>query len=167
MMNTQQDMLDFNLQRFLEAQDAYGSYDQAVRELEEGCKRSHWIWYVFPQLKGLGFSYNSLFYGISCRQEAEAFLANKTLEERLRTVCRLILKQAESGKGMREVLGSTDAMKVRSSLTLFDAIMPGDQYGECIDKCYGGKRDGRTLAMLADRPVQPWLTAPSNLADIL
>ncbi len=148
-MNVTGDNTDFNLQRFLEAQDSYGSYDQAVRELEEGCKCSHWIWYVFPQMRGLGFSYNSQFYGISCRQEVEAYLANKTLEERLRKACGLLLKQAESGKGMREVLGSTDAMKVRSSLTLFDAVMPGDLYGECLDKCYGGKRDGRTLAMLA------------------
>lgn len=147
-MNGTGDCTEFNLQRFLEAQDAYGSYDLAVSELEQGCKRSHWIWYVFPQMRGLGRSYNSQFYGISCRQEAEAYLANKTLEERLRRVCGLLLRQAEAGKDMRDVLGGIDSMKVRSSLTLFDAIAPGGPYGECLDKCYGGNRDGRTLSML-------------------
>ena len=147
-MSNTENKQDFNLTRFLKAQDGYGSYEQAVRELEQGCKRSHWIWYVFPQMRGLGFSYNSNFYGISCREEAEAYLADKTLEERLRKVCTLLLRQAEAGKDMREVLGGIDAKKVRSSLTLFDAVAPGGLYGECLDKCYGGKRDGRTLNML-------------------
>lgn len=147
-MNAPHDMQDFNLQRFQEAQDAYGSYEQAVSELEQGRKRSHWIWYVFPQMRGLGFSHNSLFYGISCRLEAGAYLANKTLAERLRRVCTLLLRLAQAGKDMREVLGDIDAKKVRSCLTLFDFVAPGDIYGECLDACYGGRRDSRTLGML-------------------
>ena len=77
----------YNLLRFVEAQEAYGIYDIAVSELERGRKRSHWIWFVFPQMKGLGYSYNSNFYGITCREEAEAYLENKILNERLRKVC--------------------------------------------------------------------------------
>lgn len=77
----------YNLLRFVEAQEAYGIYDIAVSELERGRKRSHWIWFVFPQMKGLGYSYNSNFYGITCRKEAEAYLENKILNERLRKVC--------------------------------------------------------------------------------
>lgn len=147
-MNTLPDIQALNLQRFLEAQDAYGSYEQAVSELEQGRKRSHWIWYVFPQMRGLGFSSNAHFYGISCRQEAEAYLANKTLEERLRRVCSVLLRLAQAGKDMREVLGGIDAKKVCSCLTLFDFVAPGDIYGECLDACYGGRRDSKTLGML-------------------
>ena len=77
----------YNLLRFVEAQETYGIYDIAVSELERGRKRSHWIWFVFPQMKGLGYSYNSNFYGITCREEAEAYLENKILNERLRKVC--------------------------------------------------------------------------------
>lgn len=77
----------YNLLRFVEAQEAYGIYDIAVSELERGRKRSHWVWFVFPQMKGLGYSYNSNFYGITCREEAEAYLENKILNERLRKVC--------------------------------------------------------------------------------
>ena len=77
----------YNLLRFIEAQESYGIYDIALGELERGRKRSHWIWFVFPQMKGLGDSYNSNFYGITCREEAEAYLENKILNERLRKVC--------------------------------------------------------------------------------
>lgn len=72
----------YNLLRFVEAQESYGIYDIAVDELECGRKRSHWIWFVFPQMKGLGYSYNSNYYGITCREEAEAYLAHKILNER-------------------------------------------------------------------------------------
>ena len=88
----------YNLLRFVEAQEAYGIYDIAVSELERGRKRSHWIWFVFPQMKGLGYSYNSNFYGITCREEAEAYLENKILNERLRKVCRILLEQVRGGK---------------------------------------------------------------------
>lgn len=77
----------YNLLRFIEAQESYEIYDIAVSELERGRKRSHWVWFVFPQMKGLGYSYNSNFYGITCREEAEAYLENKILNERLRKVC--------------------------------------------------------------------------------
>ena len=88
----------YNLLRFVEAQETYGIYDIAVSELERGRKRSHWIWFVFPQMKGLGYSYNSNFYGITCREEAEAYLENKILNERLRKVCRILLEQVRGGK---------------------------------------------------------------------
>ncbi len=138
----------FDLHRFIEAQEAYGIYNQAVRELEQGCKCSHWIWFVFPQMKGLGYSYNSNYYGISCREEAEEYLKDEVLNERLRKVCQLLLNQVEQGKTAREVLGGIDARKACSCLTLFDAVSPNDIFGECLEKCYNGKHDGRTLKML-------------------
>lgn len=140
----------YNIHRFLEAQISFGIYNRAVGELEKGRKRSHWIWFVFPQMKGLGYSYNSNFYGITCREEAEAYLADETLNERLRNVCRILLEQVRTGKTTREILGGIDSHKVCSCLTLFDAISPHDLFAECLDVCYGGKRDERTLRMLGD-----------------
>ena len=140
----------YNLCRFVKAQEAYGVYDIAVRELESGRKTSHWIWFVFPQMKGLGHSYNSNFYGITCREEAEAYLADKTLNKRLREVCLILLEQVKSGKTTREILGGIDSCKVCSCLTLFDVISSHDLFAECLDVCYGGKRDGRTLKILRE-----------------
>lgn len=108
----------YNIHRFLEAQVSFGIYNRAVSELECGRKMSHWIWFVFPQMKGLGRSYNSNFYGITCREEAEAYLADETLNERLRKVCKILLEQVQSGKTPREVLGGIDSHKVRSCLML-------------------------------------------------
>lgn len=95
----------YNLLRFVEAQETYGIYDIAVSELERGRKRSHWIWFVFPQMKGLGYSYNSNYYGITCREEAEAYLENKILNERLRKVCRILLEQVRGGRSVHQILG--------------------------------------------------------------
>lgn len=88
----------YNLLRFIEAQESYGIYDIALGELERGRKRSHWVWFVFPQMKGLGYSYNSNYYGITCREEAEAYLENKILNERLKKEC---LEVCYQGKRMK------------------------------------------------------------------
>ena len=138
----------YNLLRFVEAQEAYGIYDIAVSELERGRKRSHWIWFVFPQMKGLGYSYNSNFYGITCREEAEAYLENKILNERLRKVCRILLEQVRGGRSVHQILGGIDSYKVESCLTLFDAVLPNDIFAECLEVCYQGKRDEKSLDML-------------------
>jgi len=138
----------YNIHRFLEAQMSFGIYQRALEEMKNGRKRNHWIWFVFPQMKGLGYSYNSNFYGITCREEAEAYLADETLNERLRSVCNLLLQHVKAGKTTREILGGIDSCKVCSCLTLFDAVSPHELFAECLQVCYGGKRDSKTLDLL-------------------
>lgn len=103
---------------------------------------------MFPQMKGLGYSYNSNFYGITCREEAEAYLENKILNERLRKVCRILLEQVRGGRSVHQILGGIDSYKVKSCLTLFDAVLPNDIFAECLEVCYQGERDEKSLDML-------------------
>ena len=133
-----------NLQRFLSAQEY--DYPIALREIQNGCKQSHWIWYIFPQIKGLGFSYQSQFYGITDRQEAEAYLAEPTLNARLREITLALLKHTD--KSADQILGHIDALKVKSSMTLFDAISPNDIYAEVLNTFYNGQRCQKTLKFL-------------------
>ena len=141
----------YNLKRFLDAQNEYGMYDIAMGELKRGRKRSHWIWYVFPQIKGLGFSYNSQYFGIGSIEEAKQYLENPILRDRLVRACSLLKEQAEQGKNMEEVLGGIDSFKVRSCLTLFDAVSPHDVFEECLQACYDGEKDKKTLELLKTR----------------
>lgn len=134
----------FNLNRFVVAQDAV--YDTVVSELSEGRKRSHWMWYIFPQLKHLGHSYNAKFYGISGWEEAKAYLANPILDARLRKVSEIILALPEDDA--REVFGGIDAIKLRSSMTLFDLVAPNDIFSRVLEKYFNGKRDRRTIAIV-------------------
>lgn len=134
----------FNLNRFIIAQDAV--YDTVVAELSDGCKRSHWMWYIFPQLKHLGHSYNAKFYGISGWEEAKAYLANPILDARLRKVSEIILVLPEDDA--REVFGGIDAIKLRSSMTLFDLVAPNDIFSRVLEKYFNGKRDRRTIAIV-------------------
>ena len=97
-------------------------------------------------MKGLGHSFNSGYYGISCRGEAEAYIGDAVLGARLREVAGALL--AVEGRSAREILGGIDALKVMSSMTLFDAVAPGDVFAAVLDKYYGGRRDARTLSML-------------------
>lgn len=133
-----------NLQRFLSAQER--DYPIALHEIQNGYKQSHWIWYIFPQIKGLGFSYNSQFYGIANRQEAEAYLAEPTLNARLREITLALL--AHKNKTAIQIFGHTDALKVKSSMTLFDAIAPDDIYADVINSFFAGERCKRTLEYL-------------------
>ena len=133
-----------NLQRFLSAQEH--DYPIALREIQDGCKQSHWIWYIFPQTKGLGRSYQSEFYGIANRQEAEAYLAEPTLNARLREITLALLEHRD--KTAIQILGHTDALKVRSSMTLFDAIAPNDIYADVLNTFFAGGRCRRTLEYL-------------------
>lgn len=140
-------MAEYNLERFIKAQDAaYSGYATALAEMKGGRKRSHWIWYVFPQIKGLGHSYNSEYYGISCLAEAKAYLADSTLGPRLHEITQALL--AIEGKSATEILGGIDALKVKSSMTLFDAAAPGGIFATALEKYYDGKRDALTLSML-------------------
>ena len=137
-------MLNHNLNRFLTAQAQ--DYPIALREIQNGCKQSHWIWYIFPQIKGLGFSYQSQFYGITNRQEAEAYLAEPTLNARLREITLALLEHKD--KTAQQILGGIDAIKVKSSMTLFDAIAPDDIYAEVLNTFYADERCKRTLEYL-------------------
>lgn len=137
-------MSDYNLQRFLDAQQ--GEYEQALAEVRNGRKYSHWIWYIFPQLKGLGMSYNSQYYGISGKEEAEGYLAHPVLGERLREITSAFLQL--KGKTAQEVFGSLDAMKVLSCMTLFNEVAPDDLFQQVIDRYYQGKPDETTTKML-------------------
>ncbi len=133
----------FDLKRFVTAQNAYDTYNIALKEIKEGRKRSHWIWYVFPQIQGLGHSYNSEYYGIKSIDEASAYIADKLLGQRLREITEALLKI--DNKMISEILGGIDAQKVRSCMTLFDLVSPHDIFEKVLDKYYGGKRCGITL----------------------
>lgn len=134
----------YNLIRFIEAQN--GVYPIALRELQEGCKRSHWMWYIFPQLKHLGHSYNSKFYGLSGKDEATAYLAEPVLNQRLREVSDVISNLPTNDAC--EVFGGIDGMKLRSSMTLFDIVSPNDIFARILDKYFNGQRDNRTLTII-------------------
>ncbi|MBR2577439.1 MAG: DUF1810 domain-containing protein [Erysipelotrichaceae bacterium] len=137
----------YDLKRFNDAQkDDYGL---ALREIQSGQKRSHWIWYIFPQLRGLGNSYNSQYYGISCLDEAKAYLEDGILGGRLREISAALLKL--DGNDPVSVMGSIDALKLHSSMTLFNEASKDDVFAEVLDKYYGGRKDGNTLKLLKKR----------------
>lgn len=130
--------------RFVEAQE--GSYRSALQELQEGRKRSHWMWFVFPQLRHLGHSYNAKFYGISGTEEASEYLKDPILGQRLREVCAAILDLPTDDAV--EVFGGIDSLKLKSSMTLFDLVSPDDVFVRVLDKYYLGRRDSRTIWIL-------------------
>ena len=134
----------YNLERFVEAQKS--EYDVALREIREGYKRSHWIWFVFPQMASLGLSYNARFYGISCVDEARAYLAHPILGKRLRQITEALLMH--KGKDMLSILGAIDTLKVCSCMTLFDAVSPDDVFRQVLETFYEDKRDAQTLALV-------------------
>ena len=137
-----------NLQRFLDGQRL--DYEAALEEMRAGEKRSHWIWYVFPQMKGLGHSPNAQFYGIVDLEEARAYLAHPVLGTRLREITQEVLRHA--GRDIVSIMGwEIDARKFKSSMTLFDAVSPDDIFAQALDVFFAGRRDRRTLAALLDR----------------
>ncbi len=134
----------FNLRRFVDAQET--AYPAALKELQDGRKRSHWMWYIFPQIKRLGHSYTSKFYAISGTEEAGAYLADPTLGQRLREVSTTLLNLP--GDDADEIFGGIDSHKLRSSMTLFDVVSPGDVFARVLDKFFQGQRDRLTLNIL-------------------
>jgi uncharacterized protein (DUF1810 family) len=132
------------LDRFVRAQQ--GHYDRALAELKAGRKTSHWIWFVLPQLRGLGRSQMAHEYVIDGRAEAEAYLAHPLLGERLRECVRTML--ARQGRSAASILGDIDALKFRSCLTLFDAVSTDTLFSRALDAFYDGERDAATLALL-------------------
>ena len=138
-----------SIERFLDAQNAtYAGYDQALEEVRNGRKVWHWIWYVFPQMRGLGHSERANYYGIADRGEAEEYLLNFTLNDRIHEVSEALLQH--QNKSAVSIFGALDAMKVQSSMTLFDAISPDDVFSKVLDQFYGGVRDKRTLELLGE-----------------
>jgi uncharacterized protein (DUF1810 family) len=137
----------FNLNRFLTAQKR--DYEQALNEIKNGRKQSHWMWYVFPQFDGLGFSPTSKQYAIKSVEEARAYLAHPVLGQRL-IECAEAMPQVE-GRSAIEILGSPDDMKLRSSATLFATVSPTDSvFDRLLGKYYGGRRDARTIHLIGD-----------------
>jgi uncharacterized protein (DUF1810 family) len=135
----------YNLQRFVDAQD--GIYDTALAELRDGSKRCHWMWFIFPQLAGLGRSTTTHFYGITSLDEAHAYLGHPLLGNRLAECAEAILPWA-GRRSAEQIFGPVDAMKLRSSLTLFDLGEPNSIFAETLDAFFRGERDERTLALL-------------------
>ena len=140
-------MEKYDIQRFITAQEqSYDGYKQALSEMQQGRKTSHWIWYIFPQIKGLGHSYMSNYYGISCLEEAQEYMSNEVLSARLREITNTLLSHKD--KTSKEILGYIDDMKVRSCMTLFDAVCPDDIFREVLNQFYDGKSCRRTLGKL-------------------
>ena len=131
----------YNLKRFIEVQMLY--YEQALQEIQDGMKRSHWIWFIFPQLAVLGYSWNAKYYGISGYDEAEAYLQHPILGKRLREVTNVLLTHREMA--ITDIFGDLDAMKVRSCMTLFDAVSPDDIFEKVLDVFYHGTCCKKTL----------------------
>jgi len=138
----------FDLDRFIKAQnDKYEGYNSALSEIRQGRKQGHWIWYVFPQLKNLGRSSTAQFYGIDGIDEARAYLDEPVLRERLIEISQALLEIEETNPV--KVLGHTDAMKVKSSITLFLAADPTiEVFRNVLDKFYQGKLDSLTTDIL-------------------
>lgn len=149
-MNTDNELLinketdAYKLIRFLRAQDYESSgYSSALQEVTNGRKRRHWIWYIFPQIKGLGHSDYSEYYGIDSLEEAKAYLKHNILGERLREISNALFQL--DGKTAVEIFGYTDAMKVKSCMTLFDIVSPHDIFKRVLEKYYDGQRCKLTL----------------------
>lgn len=136
---------DNDIQRFMDAQSG-GAYDRALAEIYAGRKRGHWIWYVFPQARGLGMSWNANYYGIGSWAELRAYVAHDLLMERLVEISQALLDL--EGDDPVAVLGGIDAVKVRSSMTLFELASEDPVFGQVINKYYGGQRDSLTLKLV-------------------
>ena len=137
-----------DLQRFVDAQAPV--YAEALAELAAGAKRSHWMWFIFPQLRGLGRSAMAQHYGIASQAEAAAYAAHPLLGPRLLECTRAVL--AVPGRSAEQIMGATDAMKLASSMTLFEAAVPGEAvFAAAIERFFAGRRDAATLALLGDR----------------
>jgi len=136
----------FDLQRFVAAQASV--YSQVLRELSDGRKRSHWMWFIFPQLRGLGHSRMAELYAISSRNEAAAYLKHPILGPRLRECTRLV--NAVEGRSIQQILGHPDDLKFRSSMTLFaSATNENEEFAAGIQKYFSGEYDQLTLDLLA------------------
>jgi uncharacterized protein (DUF1810 family) len=145
---TQADGDPYSLSRFVAAQDAAGTYERAVAELRAGYKASHWMWFVFPQLAGLGRSPMARRYAISSLDEARAYLHHRVLGPRL-AECATVLTETP-GRSAEQIFGGLDALKLRSSMTLFLRAAPAGEplYGQVLGQYFGGIPDPATDRLL-------------------
>src|SRR3954469_10170736 len=142
----------YNLTRFTRAQES--DYERALGEIRAGQKRSHWMWYVFPQVAGLGSSATSVRYAINSREEASAYLAHPVLGPRLLECAQALLRIDR--RSALQIFGSPDDMKLRSSATLFASVSrDGSVFDRTIDKYFGGQRDERTIELMRRPPLTP------------
>ena len=138
----------FNLRRFVDAQERV--FDQVCSELRNGRKRSHWMWYIFPQIKGLGYSAISVKYSISSLEEAKAYLDHPILGPRLRECARLV--NQIDGRAIEDIFGYPDDMKFHSSITLFAQAPPEDQvFKDALQKYFKGESDQLTIDRLGKK----------------
>jgi uncharacterized protein (DUF1810 family) len=137
----------YRLRRFVDAQDLNGKYQEVISELRNGHKSSHWMWYVFPQVRGLGQSRMANEYAIASLAEAQAYLGHPVLGPRLIECAGLLL--AIDGKSAADVLGSVDAIKLRSSMTLFSRADPQQAlFRQVLDRYFQGSEDPQTIRRL-------------------
>lgn len=140
-------LMEYDLQRFKDAQNTGGAYKNALKEIGNGQKLGHWMWYVFPQLRGLGRSETAVYYGIIGKSEAKAYLADKLLGGRLREITNSLIQVR--GKKAEDVFGPLDAKKLRSSLTLFYIVSGREEvFRKALAKYFDEKLDSKTLEML-------------------
>lgn len=141
-----------DLKRFLQAQKS--DYQRALSEVKCGRKRSHWMWYIFPQFDGLGFSATSKRYAIKSVAEAKAYLNHPVLGTRLKECAEATL--TVEGRSAYEIFGSPDDMKLKSCATLFAYVSPADSvFHQLLDKYFGGDRDNKTLRLLENASQNP------------
>lgn len=134
----------YDIDRFIKMQELY--YEVALSEIKDGYKRTHWIWYIFPQLKGLGQSYNSEYYGLDSVNEVIEYMRNPYLRNNMIEICNELYKLDDS---IENIFGYPDYLKLNSCMTLFEySIQEEKIFGKIIDKFYNGKRDRVTLEML-------------------
>jgi uncharacterized protein (DUF1810 family) len=136
----------YDLERFLEAQET--QFEDALQELKNGRKRSHWMWYMFPQISGLGFSSTSMYYGIKDLAEAQAYFNHQVLGKRLLALVEVVLKQPENNA--TAIFGSPDDVKLKSSMTLFAALPESNPaFKQVLEKYFNGQDDEKTLKLIA------------------
>jgi len=138
----------FDLQRFVTAQAPV--FEVALEELRTGRKRTHWMWFIFPQLRGLGHSATALFYGIGSPEEARAYAAHPLLGSRLTVCTRAVLDN--TARSLHDIFGSPDDMKFRSCMTLFEAAVPQADpvFGQALEQWCAGERDLHTLRLISE-----------------
>ena len=139
----------YDLARFVQAQE--NDFREALSEIRNGRKRTHWMWYIFPQIDGLGFSPTAKYYSIKNLEEAKAYLAHPILGSRLQECAEAVVRV--EGRSASEIFGSPDDLKLRSCATLFASVSPpGSVFDRLLEKYYRGERDGKTLRLLGIAP---------------
>ncbi|MBR3818184.1 MAG: DUF1810 domain-containing protein [Clostridia bacterium] len=133
-----------NIERFYEPHKLF--FDVALREIKSGCKQSHWIWYVFPQLKSLGYSHNAIFYGLEDAEEAKEFYNDSYLGKNLIEICRALLEC--KSRDALDVMGYPDNLKLCSCMTLFYYATKDELFADVLQKFYSGKQDELTLTQI-------------------